>query len=310
MPSTNIVEVSCVKLHIGCSEKRKGRPLSVMSHLKKSVVVVTAAENSLAHALVIAKARLTDDPEYKAYRQGRKIRTVVEELLRATGIDLTDGGGIPELQRFQEYFKEFRIVVYSGLECEDVVFAGQVQSEKRLNLLYDAANRHYNIITNITGAMAQRHVCKGCDKGGNLTHKCDAVCSDCLSVPPCAFDENSIPCPSCNGRFRSRASFDRHKTNTMRGKTVCERKNCGTCGAIVTRKNHECFKAFCKRCSAHREVGHLCYMTPLKNVLLGSDDVLLVFYDFETTQDTRLTSEATLHVPNLVYVWIVRECMV
>jgi hypothetical protein len=108
-----VVEVCCVRLPLGYGggEKRKGRPLSVMSHLKKSVVVVTAAENCLAHALVIAKARLTDDPDYKAYRQGRKIGPVVEELLRVTGIDLTDGGGIPELRRFQEHFEEFRIVV-------------------------------------------------------------------------------------------------------------------------------------------------------------------------------------------------------
>jgi hypothetical protein len=60
---------------------------------------------------VIAIAKLTNDPHYKAYRQGRKIRPVVDNLLATTGIDLTNGGGIPELIKFQEHFKEYRIVL-------------------------------------------------------------------------------------------------------------------------------------------------------------------------------------------------------
>ena len=48
------------------------------------------------------------------------------------------------------------------------------------------------------------------------------------------------------------------------------------------------------------EIGHLCYMATLKNVLPRRDNVLFVFYDFETTQDTKVTESATLHVPNLV----------
>ena len=33
----------------------------------------------------------------------------------------------------------------------------------------------------------------------------------------------------------------------------------------------------------------------------AGDKVLYVFYDFETTQNTRYTDAAKLHVPNLVY---------
>jgi hypothetical protein len=55
----------------GRGTKTKGRPLSVMAHLKTSVVEVKAEEDSLAHALIIAIAKLTNHPNYKAYR-GRK----------------------------------------------------------------------------------------------------------------------------------------------------------------------------------------------------------------------------------------------
>jgi hypothetical protein len=55
---------------------------------------------------VIATAKLTIGPNYVAYRKGRKIRPVVDNLFAMTGIDLTNGGGIPELMKFQEHFKE------------------------------------------------------------------------------------------------------------------------------------------------------------------------------------------------------------
>jgi hypothetical protein len=129
-----------------------------------------------------------------------------------------------------------------------------------------------------------------------------------MSIPPCSDAEEGVgyPCDECNRHFRSRTCFAKHKINKMHGskkkkKTVCEEtRRCGTCSSLITRKNHECFKPFCVNCSQNREIGHLCYMQPLKNVLPRSDDVLFVFYHFETTQEARYTDMATQHVPNVV----------
>jgi hypothetical protein len=60
------------------------------------------------------------------------------------------------------------------------------------------------------------------------------------------------------------------------------------------------FKTYCENYRAYKEVGHLCYMKLLHNELTRSDDQLFVFYDFETTQETKFTETATLHVSNLV----------
>jgi hypothetical protein len=49
-----------------------------------------------------------------------------------------------------------------------------------------------------------------------------------------------------------------------------------------------------------KEVGHLCYMSPLIKVLPTSDGILYVFYDFETTQNSRYSEKATKNVINLV----------
>ena len=65
---------------LGYGIKTKGGPLSIMAHLKKSIVEVKAEENCLTHALIIAIARVDNNANYKAYRQGRKIRPVVQAL--------------------------------------------------------------------------------------------------------------------------------------------------------------------------------------------------------------------------------------
>jgi len=184
------------------------------------------------------------------------------------------------------------------------MFDGQIQTEKRINLLYDDVARHYHVIVNITGAMAKRHVCETCNKGccSDVTHKCEQACSDCMLVPPCTFSHVRIPCELCNRNFRSRARFDKHKKNKLRGKRVCEqKKNCAACGSLLrNKKKHESNKPYCANCKRNMEIGHLCLMVTLKNELPRSDNVLFVFYDFETTQDTKVTESATLHVHNLV----------
>ena len=84
---------------------------------------------------------------------------------------------------------------------------------------------------------------------------------------------------------------------------MCERKrNCVTCGCTIVGKNHEFFKLYCATCKRIVEIGHLCYMPTLKDRVPHSDNVLFLFYDFETTQETKVSVSATLHVPNLVCV--------
>ena len=75
--------------------KQNGRTLTTMIQLKSSIVEVGGEGNCLVHALIIAIAMLNNDPNYNAYRQGRKVRPVVRQLLETTGIDLKNGAKIP-----------------------------------------------------------------------------------------------------------------------------------------------------------------------------------------------------------------------
>ena len=71
----------------------------------------------------------------------------------------------------------------------------------------------------------------------------------------------------------------------------------------MTHGNDESNKRFSDNCKKNKDIGHLCYMRPLRKALPpASEKVLYVFCDFETTQSTEYTEEAKLHVPNLVCV--------
>ena len=130
---TLVVTVHAVKMPVGFrkhSIKSSGRPLSVMAHLKRSIVEVQSEENCLSHALIIAFSRLEKDPKYNSYRSGFRIRPVVQTLLKTTGIDLSNGAESPELVRFPEHFREYKIFVSHGLSWEDIMFEEQADSTR------------------------------------------------------------------------------------------------------------------------------------------------------------------------------------
>ena len=67
-------------------------------------------------------ARLENDANYRSYINGNKIKPAVNELLARTGIDLSNGGGLPELQRFTDSLPQYRIVVFDGFTENNIMF--------------------------------------------------------------------------------------------------------------------------------------------------------------------------------------------
>jgi hypothetical protein len=147
--------------------------------------------------------------------------------------------------------------VYGGLNCEDIIFEGQVATHRRVNLLYDDVERHYHVIANLTGAMAKLYICEACNKSyrSGVTHKCREKCSDCMSIPLCIVTDVRIPCESYNRTFRCQSFFDKHKSNKFKEKTVCaQKRNCAKCSSLIaTMRKHECFRPYCDTCQQNRE---------------------------------------------------------
>ena len=48
--------------------------------------------------------------KYASFRDGRGLKKPVEDLWKASGVDLSNGGGL-ELEQFQEYLTDYKIVV-------------------------------------------------------------------------------------------------------------------------------------------------------------------------------------------------------
>jgi hypothetical protein len=65
-----VIEVHSVKMPVGFGRlKTKGRPFKELICGKRSVVEVKAEENCLAHAIVLAIAKLNNHPNYESFKK-------------------------------------------------------------------------------------------------------------------------------------------------------------------------------------------------------------------------------------------------
>jgi len=117
------------------------------------------------------------------------LKKPVVEILKASNVDLSNGGDFEGLRQFQQYISDYKIIVFDGLYPDRVMFSGNSLSAKKLYLLYDRDSGHYNIITYLKGSMAKRYISNGCDTLYHSIHKCDEVCPLCTATSPCAKDQ-------------------------------------------------------------------------------------------------------------------------
>ena len=87
------------------------------------------------------------------------------------------------LKNFDCFRNTFRITIllFDGLYPDRVMFSGNSLSAKKLYLIYGWESEHYNVITNLKGAMAKTYICNGCD---TLHYTQEWVCSLCTATPP------------------------------------------------------------------------------------------------------------------------------
>ena len=120
-----------------------------------------------------------------------------------------------------------------------------------------------------------------------------------MASPPCEFEGDRNICDGCNSHFRRMSCFDNHKH-----KRDNDKKPYASASDVAVRVEDSLHAKITNLIDdiveiVIRETGHLCYMRPLKDTLRASDLVVYVFYDFKTTQNTKYSNRAKLHVPNL-----------
>ena len=122
-----------------------------------------------------------------------------------------------------------------------------------------------------------------------------------MSVPPCPYnDVESRASHVMDSLGVAHVLTNTRRTSWEQSLYVNRTESVPCVTDYILRKKHECFKPYCPNCNQNKAIGHFCSMQPLKNEILRSDNVLFVFHDFETTQDTKFSENATEHIPILV----------
>lgn len=138
-------------------------------------------------AIVFGKAFIDKDSDYKKLCKVKSLQTkTAEELLATCNIEIPEeGSGICELQKFQNYLKDYKITVYQyGFKGRNVIFEGKTEGLP-INLLYN--ENHYNVITSLTSAFCCKRYCESCHKPyeHKNEHRCKKTCPACQEAPVC-----------------------------------------------------------------------------------------------------------------------------
>ena len=209
--------------------------------------------------------------------------------------------------------------------------------DKHIDLLYDRANYHVDVISSTKGLFMVRHYCYVCQKGcSDIKHLCTGSCCVLCRQPNCKNRLGYITSSEQPGRttgfkcdtfglvLRSQDCLDNHIETRFCSLYL----KCSSCSGTKLRHsiaNHSCSKKRCSICSQYfdhfsQEV-HECFVQrPKINVKSTSntnvpgsstritnereeeplvDDVCIWFFDIETEQSCNNRNE---HVPVLLVV--------
>ena len=106
---------------------------------------------------------------------GKGLKNPVEEHLDASGVDLSNGGGLEELSNFKNTSRTTNFFVFDGLSPDKLIFSGNSLAAKKLYLLYYPDSGHHNVITNMKAVMAKNYICNACDVLYDKTLICDKI---------------------------------------------------------------------------------------------------------------------------------------
>ena len=283
---------------------RKRTTLNIREYLKEKGSVITINNNDnlcLARALVVAVARIENDPKYHQIRNSKghiQLQRALD-LHRAANVPLGPCG-LDEVDLFQKYLTDYEITILSGDHDDSIIYPPEPGDKQPIYLyLHD---KHFDVITKMPGFLSTSYFCHQCRKTYCKTtdHLCEAMCKSCRSFD-CVLEE-WIECNECNCKFKSRACYAHHKEPLPGGRSVCQTiRKCEKCGKVTDfrkmKNGHICGKK-CKTCGIiHKEEDdeHKCYIQKLEQPEESQYNHLL-FFDFEATQ------EHGIHHPNLCVV--------
>ena len=274
----------------GSGHKRKMKPghchPETFKRMKESVITISNKDDlCCARAIVTAKAKVDQHPNWLGFKKGRGIQ-------KSQAIDLhfesnvpVGPCGYPELEKLSKApsLYDYQLVLVDETRGYKVSRFGPPQ-DKQLVLLY--SGQHYDVITTLPGFFATSYFCDRCLKPYNNEgqHACDNNPDHC---PACMQDEctdykqrlkGSTFCGSCRRFFYGDTCLEQHLSKSYKGTavssknvSVCtQRRKCSNCNKLLVgfkeQKEHLCGYVECISCKAYVEAAtHKCFIQVAKS---------------------------------------------
>jgi hypothetical protein len=115
---------------------------------KRSIVCINNPNDDfcLARALVVGKAFADNSSNFPNIADSRRNEqgTLALQLCRAAGVNALQLSGVPELQAFQRHLLDYKITVFADRVGKNVIFEGNVNTGRYIDLIYDTDGLHFN----------------------------------------------------------------------------------------------------------------------------------------------------------------------
>ena len=243
----------------------------------------------LAHALVVAIAKIEKDPSYHILMnpERRTQEKKARELHELAKVPLGPCG-LPEVELFQKYLTNYEINIVSTAHNSSIIYPPKPTTSNATPIYLHLHENHYDVITTMPGFLGSSYFCHTCRRSyvDKLSHLCPGMCKSCRSYD-CVVND-PVDCNLCNRWFKSKACYDRHKEPVGGARSVCEAiKKCGKSMEVrqLNSKKHVCGKK-CSTCGVvlDEKEKHKCYIqkTELKEESQYNE---LLFFDLECTQE-------------------------
>ena len=235
-PLNDTIDVNVIHVSLPSGGKGGKRTnLNLEKHLEKKRSVIRIQNNDnlcMARALVVAKAKLDDNPQYKSivdHRRPMQTR-LAQELHTNAGVPMGPRG--IEAKKFQLYLTEYQINIVSKEYNNNIIYAGPDKDKKIYLYLH---NNHYDVITKMPGFFARSYYCHTCKKAYDhyKNHLCPDACKCCGFRPACP-EGSSLACNDCHRSFKSQQCYHHHKKPRGEARSVCESLvKCMKCKKLV-----------------------------------------------------------------------------
>lgn len=249
----------------------------------------------LASAIVISIGYIDGPEKYNelTYRGNYDMLIAKSiDLCSKANVDLSFGGGIDEIIKFQNYLgTDYRITVFNSRDGKSIYFKSCHENYiYTINLLLD--DFHYCVILKATAVFASAYFCSHCSVAytTKFGHKrCPVKCNYCFTFPSCVKVVDT-KCSDCNRVFPSTECFHKHLI-----RNVCDTyKLCIHCCTIYNNKktkSHICGVSYCRICKDEMPIRHQCYMPVTKIKKTPKNGDLYIFYDLESVQTKPLKND-------------------